>query len=142
MGAVVLLVAGVFLWLAATVTGVQSSDGITVTAEFGAIGSLNVGDDVRISGIKIGKVVETELNVETFGAKVTLSLDERISLPSDSVARIAASSLLGGSYMDIIPGLEEDYIGDGGSIYDTRDPLNLTDLLGKAIFSAGGDGAN
>jgi phospholipid/cholesterol/gamma-HCH transport system substrate-binding protein len=143
MGAVVLLVAGVFLWLAYAVTDIRSSDGAIVSAEFGAIGSLNVGDDVRLSGIKIGKVVETELNVETFGALVTMSLDERISLPTDSTARIAASSLLGGSFIDILPGFEETYITDGGLIYDTRDPVNLTDLLGKAVFSGGnGDGAN
>ena len=140
MGAVVLLVAGVFLWLAYSVTDIRASEGITVKAEFGAIGSLNVGDDVRISGIRVGKVLETELNTQTFGAMVTLSLDERISLPSDSAARIAASSLLGGSYVDIIPGFEEDYIAEGDMIYDTRDPVSLTDLLGKAVFAAGGDG--
>ena len=142
MGAVVLLVAGVFLWLAYSVTDIRSSDGITVKAEFGAIGSLNVGDDVRISGIRVGKVLTTELNPQTFGATVTLSLDDRISLPSDSAARIAASSLLGGSYVDIIPGFEEEYIAEGDLIYDTRDPVSLTDLLGKAVFSAGGDGDN
>ena len=140
MGAVVLLVAGVFLWLAYSVTDIRSSEGITVKAEFGAIGSLNVGDDVRISGIRVGKVLETELNTQTFGAMVTLSLDDRISLPSDSAARIAASSLLGGSYVDIIPGFEEEYIAEGDMIYDTRDPVSLTDLLGKAVFAAGGDG--
>ena len=140
MGAVVLLVAGVFLWLAYSVTDIRPSEGITVKAEFGAIGSLNVGDDVRISGIRVGKVLETELNTQTFGAMVTLSLDDRISLPSDSAARIAASSLLGGSYVDIIPGFEEDYIAEGDMIYDTRDPVSLTDLLGKAVFAAGGDG--
>ena len=143
MGAVVLLVACVFLWLAYAVTDIRSSDGITVSAEFGAIGSLNVGDDVRISGIKVGKVLDTKLNDQTFGAIVTISLDERISIPSDSAARIAASSLLGGSYVDIIPGFEDEMITEGDMIYDTRDPVNLTDLLGKAVFSGGGsDGAN
>ncbi len=139
MGAVVLLVAGVFLWLAYAVTDIRSSDGIVITAEFGAIGSLNVGDDVRISGIQVGKVMETELNPKTFGAMVTLTLDDRISLPSDSSARIAASSLLGGSYVDIIPGFEQEFIADGDMIYDTRDPVSLTDLLGKAVFAGGAD---
>ncbi len=143
MGAVVLLVAGVFLWLAYAVTDIRSSDGIAVTAEFGAIGSLNEGDDVRISGIQVGKVTGTELNPKTFGAVVTIALDARISLPADSSARIAASSLLGGSYVDIIPGFDEEFIADGDVIYDTRDPVSLTDLLGKAVFAGGaGDGGN
>ena len=137
MGAVVLIVAGVFLWMAYAVTNIQSSDGTMITAEFGGIGGLNVGDDVRISGIKIGKVTDTNLNPQTFGATVTLSIDPSISLPADSAARIAASSLLGGNHVEILPGFEEDMIPSGGMIYDTRDPVNLTDLLGKAVFSGG-----
>lgn len=137
MGAVVLIVAGVFLWMAYAVTDIQSSDGTVVSAEFGGIGGLNVGDDVRISGIKVGKVTATNLNAKTFGATVTLSIDPSISLPADSAARIASSSLLGGNHIDIIPGFEEDLIPSGGVIYDTRDPVNLTDLLGKAVFSGG-----
>jgi phospholipid/cholesterol/gamma-HCH transport system substrate-binding protein len=138
MGAVVLIVAGVFLWMAHAVTNIQSSDGLILKAEFGAIGGLNIGDDVRISGIKVGKVIDTSLNPETYGATVMLSVDERISLPVDSVARIAASSLLGGNHVDILPGFEEDFLQSGAVIYDTRDPVNLTDLLGKAVFSGGG----
>ena len=137
MGAVVLIVAGVFLWMAYAVTNIQSSDGTMISAEFGGIGGLNVGDDVRISGIKIGKVTETDLNPKTFGATVTLSIDPSISLPTDSAARIAASSLLGGNHVEILPGFEEDMITSGGMIYDTRDPVNLTDLLGKAVFYGG-----
>ena len=137
MGAVVLIVAGVFLWMAYAVTNIQSLDGTMISAEFGGIGGLNVGDDVRISGIKIGKVTETDLNPKTFGATVTLSIDPSISLPTDSAARIAASSLLGGNHVEILPGFEEDMITSGGMIYDTRDPVNLTDLLGKAVFSGG-----
>ena len=128
MGAVVLIIAGVFLWMAYAVTNIQSSDGTLVTAEFGGI-----------SGITVGKVLNTELNPKTFSATVTLSIDKRISLPSDSAARIAASSLLGGNHIDIIPGFEEDAISSGEMIYDTRDPVNLTDLLGKAVFSGGSD---
>jgi len=138
MGAVVLIVAGVFLWMAHAVTNIQSSDGLILKAEFGAIGGLNIGDDVRISGIKVGKVIDTSLNPETYGATVMLSVDERISLPVDSAARIAASSLLGGNHVDILPGFEEDFLRSGAVIYDTRDPVNLTDLLGKAVFSGGG----
>ena len=135
MGAVVLMVAGVFLWVAYSVTGVQSAGGTRLTAEFGRIGGLGIGDEVRISGIAVGKVVAAELNNETFAATVIMSVDPRISLPADSSARIAATSLLGGNHVEILPGFEEEMLNDGDRIYDTRDPVNLTDLLGKAVFS-------
>ena len=142
MGAVVLIIAGVFLWVTYSVTNIQSADGTKLSAEFGAIGSLNIGDDVRISGIKVGKVIAADLNPDTFTADVTMSIDERISLPSDSSARIAASSLLGGSFVDLLPGFEDETLEDGDKIYDTRDPVNLTDLLGKAVFAGGGSDAD
>ena len=140
MGAVVLFVAGVFLWMAYAVTNIQSSNGTMISAEFGSLGGLNVGDDVRISGIKVGKVTDTTLNAKTFGATVVLSIDPSISLPADSAARIAASSLLGGNHVEILPGFEDEMLDIGGMIYDTRDPVNLTDLLGKAVFSGGSGG--
>ena len=137
MGAVVLLVAAGFVWLGLSVAGVQSAGGNRIHAEFGGIGGLGVGDEVRISGIAIGKVVAADLDTEKFNARVTFAIDKRINLPSDSAARIVASSLLGGNHVEILPGFEEDILNDGDTIFDTRDPVNLTDLLGKAVFSGG-----
>ena len=140
MGAVVLLVAAGFVWLGLSVAGVQSSGGNRLHAEFGGIGGLGVGDEVRISGIAVGKVVATDLDTEKFNARVTLAIDERINLPSDSAARIVASSLLGGNHVEILPGFEDESLADGDTIFDTRDPVNLTDLLGRAVFSGGAGG--
>lgn len=139
MGAVVLLVAGGFLWIAYSVTGVQSSGGTELTAQFGKIGGLGIGDDVRISGISVGRVVAADLDEQTFAASITISVDPRINLPVDSSARIATTSLLGGNHVEILPGFEDDVLKNGDRIFDTRDPVNLTDLLGKAVFSGGGN---
>ena len=68
-----------------------------------------------------------------------LSIEDGILLPDDSSARITASSLLGGNYLEIMPGFSDDMLGVGDVIYDTRDPVSLTDLLGKVVFSQGGD---
>jgi phospholipid/cholesterol/gamma-HCH transport system substrate-binding protein len=61
-------------------------------------------------------------------------------VPADSSARITAASLLGGNYLELLPGAELDMLQPGDVIYDTRDPVSLTDLLGKAVFAAGSDG--
>ena len=75
----------------------------------------------------------------TYAARIVMSLDERIRIPADSSARITAASLLGGNYLELIPGADEDMMQPGEVIYDTRDPVSLTDLLGKAVFSAAND---
>ena len=139
MGAIVLLTALAFVSLAYEAANISGTDGYELEAEFGATGGLSVGDDVRISGIKVGRISRQELDPVTYAARIVMSLDERIRIPADSSARITAASLLGGNYLELIPGADEDMMQPGEVIYDTRDPVSLTDLLGKAVFSAAND---
>ena len=139
MGAIVLLTAVAFVSLAYEAANIRGTDGYELQAEFGATGGLSVGDDVRISGIKVGRISRQELDPVTYAARIVMSLDERIRIPADSSARITAASLLGGNYLELIPGADEDMMQPGEVIYDTRDPVSLTDLLGKAVFSAAND---
>ena len=139
MGAIVLLTAVTFVSLAYEAANIRGTDGYELEAEFGATGGLSVGDDVRISGIKVGRISRQELDPVTYAARIVMSLDERIRIPADSSARITAASLLGGNYLELIPGADEDMMQPGEVIYDTRDPVSLTDLLGKAVFSAAND---
>ncbi|MEC7439424.1 MAG: outer membrane lipid asymmetry maintenance protein MlaD [Pseudomonadota bacterium] len=139
MGAIVLLTAVAFVSLAYEAANIRGTDGYELEAEFGATGGLSVGDDVRISGIKVGRISRQELDPVTYAARIVMSVDERIRIPADSSARITAASLLGGNYLELIPGADEDMMQPGEVIYDTRDPVSLTDLLGKAVFSAAND---
>ena len=139
MGAIVLLTAVAFVSLAYEAANIRGTDGYELEAEFGATGGLSVGDDVRISGIKVGRISRQELDPVTYAARIVMSLNERIRIPADSSARITAASLLGGNYLELIPGADEDMMQPGEVIYDTRDPVSLTDLLGKAVFSAAND---
>ena len=139
MGAIVLLTAVAFVSLAYEAANIRGTDGYELEAEFGATGGLSVGDDVRISGIKVGRISRQELDPVTYAARIVMSLDERIRIPADSSARITAASLLGGNYLELIPGADEDMMQPGEVIYDTRDPVSLTDLLGKAVFSSAND---
>ena len=139
MGAIVLLTAVAFVSLAYEAANIRGTDGYELEAEFGATGGLSVGDDVRISGIKVGRISRQELDPVTYAARIVMSLDERIRIPADSSARITVASLLGGNYLELIPGADEDMMKPGEVIYDTRDPVSLTDLLGKAVFSAAND---
>ena len=135
MGAIVLLAAVGFVALAYEAADVKGDGGYEIAAEFGSTGGLSVGDDVRISGIKVGQITAQQLDSITYAAKVSMAIDPTIKIPSDSSARITAASLLGGNYLELMPGAATDTLGAGGVIYDTRDPISLSDLLGKAVFS-------
>ena len=80
-----------------------------------------------------GKLID--LNLEDYNAKVDVKLNENIKIPDDSSARITSSSLLGGNFIDIIPGGSDTYIKPNDTIYDTSDPVSFTDMLGKVIYS-------
>ena len=75
IGAVVLVVAAVFLVFAFSSANVGTVQGYEITAAFDRIDGLGLGADVRMSGIKIGTVIDQRLDPETFLAVVHMSID-------------------------------------------------------------------
>ena len=135
VGSIVLVFAFVFVIFSLSNTGFQQK-GKFINAEFGNVAGLKVGDEVLIAGIKVGEVSSNTLDSKTYLAVVKLNLQSNIFIPDDSVAKISSASLLGGQYVEIIPGASDQMLKDDETIYDTRDPVSLTDLLGQAVFSA------
>lgn len=138
MGAVVLLVAGVFVFFAYDMAQVKAVEGYEVTALFYKIGGLNEGSDVRISGIKVGTVIDHNLDSESYDARVRMTITREVKLPVDTVASIASEGLLGGKYVRLEPGTDKSYIKDGGTITKTKDFRSLEDQVGEIIFLATG----
>ena len=134
LGAVDLLMAIGFLTL-----GMQSinkqKDGYNISLIFGSTAGLKNGDDVKISGINVGKITKLRLNPEDYNAKVDIIINNDIKIPDDSSAKITSSSLLGGNFLDIVPGSSEQNLRPSDIVYDTTDPVSFTDMLGKVIFS-------
>jgi phospholipid/cholesterol/gamma-HCH transport system substrate-binding protein len=138
MGAVVLLVAGLFLWLAYTTARVDTPAGYDITATFGRSGGIAAGSDVRISGIKVGTVSVRRLDTKTYEAVVTMTIANDVMLPEDTVASIASEGPLGGRYVRLEPGSSSTPIVPGGRIQETRGFRSLEDQVGEIIFLATG----
>jgi phospholipid/cholesterol/gamma-HCH transport system substrate-binding protein len=138
MGAVVLVVAAVFLFFAYTTTQVHALGGYQLTARFTRIDGLRDGADVRISGIKVGNVVAQSLDPKTFEAVIRLSLRPDIKLPVDSIAKISSNGLLGDKYLGIEVGVDDDAIKHDGVIAHTVPPVDLESLIGSYIFGQAG----
>lgn len=136
MGAVVLVVAGLFLIFAYSTTNVRTVRGYDLVAKFERVDGLPVGGDVRLSGIKIGSVIEQKLEPETYLAVVRMTIDSSVKLPVDTVAQVSSEGLLGGNFIALVPGAEEKTIPPGGEIRYTQAPVNLVQLLGRFIFNA------
>jgi phospholipid/cholesterol/gamma-HCH transport system substrate-binding protein len=91
-----------------------------------------------LAGIKVGTVMEQTLDAEEYLAVLKISMSMDVKLPDDSTIKIASDGLLGGKYLSIDPGGSEDYLEAGDEIRFTQGAIDLTDLIGKAIYSTGG----
>jgi phospholipid/cholesterol/gamma-HCH transport system substrate-binding protein len=135
MGAVVLVVAAVFLFFAYTTSQVRAvGGGYPVSASFTRVEGLRDGGDVRISGIRVGSILSQTLDAQSYAAIVKMEIDSTVKLPTDSVATIASSGLLGDKYLSIVPGVEEEFIKPGGKIVHTTPPISLESLIGQFIY--------
>lgn len=139
MGAVVLLVAISFIVFAFRSSGLSASGGYEVQAQFDDASGLAIGTDVRMAGVKIGTVSGQKLDPANFQASVTMQIDEAIKLPIDSSARIIPDGLLGGNFVALEPGAEDDNIQPGGRLEFTQGAINVVDLIARFMFSAPDD---
>lgn len=134
-GAIVLLVAGFFFYYAYTSSGVKPHSGYQVSAKFDRIDGLLEGNDIKLSGVKIGSVGSITIDPKTYLAIVEMILDGTILLPTDTTAQIVSESLMGGKYIALVPGGSEANLQPGDTIVHTQSAISFEGLLGKYLFS-------
>ena len=100
---------------------------------------MNVGTDVRLAGVKIGTVSDIALNPETYRAETDLTLRSTVEIPDDSAVIIASEGLLGGNFVEIMPGGSPFYYSAGDQIEDTQSAVSLTTLLLKFVAGGGSE---
>lgn len=137
-GAAVLAAAAGFLLYGAGLTGSGSgADGnYELTASFRSAEGVGVGTDVRLAGVKIGSVTEMDLNPQTFRADTTFQIRESIVLPEDTAVIVSSEGLLGGSFIELLPGGSPFNLDPGSEIEDTQSSVSLLHLLIKFVGGA------
>lgn len=140
IGAAVLAAAGGFLFFASGIVGVGgSSDTLSLKAQFRSVEGISVGTDVRLAGVKIGSVSEINLSPETYLATTLIDVNRGVAIPDDSAISIESEGLLGGSFVEIIPGGSEFMLEQGGEIEDTQSSVSLLTLLMKFVSGSGSE---
>jgi phospholipid/cholesterol/gamma-HCH transport system substrate-binding protein len=136
-GAAVLAAAIAFLIYAGQSTGFSSSpDSYALKASFRSVEGVTVGTDVRMAGVKVGTVTSLTLNPKTFFADATLSVAKDVMLPDDSAALVSSEGLLGGNFIELVPGGSPDDYAAGAEIEDTQGAVSVISLMMK--FAGGG----
>lgn len=136
-GLIVLIVAASFIIHVINSQGQKSfnKNNLLIRAKFSNIDGIEIGSDIKLSGVKIGTVSEKSIDPNNYKAILSLSISNDIALPKDSSANVVSSGILGGKYIEIRPGSDDKYLGDGDSIIYTQSSVSLEDLIGKIAFS-------
>ncbi|TCP63145.1 phospholipid/cholesterol/gamma-HCH transport system substrate-binding protein [Rhodovulum bhavnagarense] len=140
-GAVLALALGFFVYAANIADlGGGKSGHYELTASFRSVEGVSVGTDVRLAGVKVGTVTALDLNSETFRADTRFTVKEGIELPDDSTVLVSSEGLLGGTFIEIMPGGSPFNLAAGDEMLDTQGAVSLINLLMK-FFTASGDDA-
>lgn len=139
VGAAVLAVAFGFLMYTAQTTGMTTGQSeYQLSASFRSADGVAVGTDVRLAGVKVGRVAQLHLDPESYRAKTVFTVRQGIEVPDDSAVAISSEGLLGGNYVEILPGASPFFFSAGDEIEFTQGSVSLVALLMKFVAGNGG----
>ena len=131
-------------------TGWQSNDGcnerpiwqkvirvIKDKAKFLKVGGIMIGNDVKLSGVKVGVVSDVRLDEDYF-AEVVFKVYSEVKVPEEVAIEVASDGILGNKYLSLSP-LNRDsktYLKENNEIRNVKDFESIEDQVSKIIFLA------
>ena len=105
-----------------------------INSSFFDIGNVNIGNDVKIKGVKVGEVSGISLDQENYMAIITSSIDESIKIPSNSTFKISNNGFIGSPYIEIKLGESEVLLQNNDYTTDNIDAVSLEEIINNFIF--------
>jgi phospholipid/cholesterol/gamma-HCH transport system substrate-binding protein len=103
-----------------------------ISAVFKDIGGLQIGNNVRFSGIDVGVIEDIQQTTDTT-VKVDMVIDEntRKFIKKNATATISSDGLMGNKIMLIIPGAPSNKELVNNDILQTAQPVSIDEILVK-----------
>ncbi|WP_306112318.1 MULTISPECIES: outer membrane lipid asymmetry maintenance protein MlaD [Roseovarius] len=134
VGGAVLAIAAGFVIYAGQVSGFSgAAPEYELRASFRSADGIDVGTDVRLAGVKVGRVTDMQLDPDTYRARAVFTVRDDIEVPDDSALAISSEGLLGGNFVEIMPGGSPFYFTAGDEIEFTQGSVSLIALLTKFV---------
>jgi phospholipid/cholesterol/gamma-HCH transport system substrate-binding protein len=105
-----------------------------VEARFANAGGLGSGSTVQLAGVQVGRVENIRMDPTDYSAIATLRIVDEVRLPTDTMASIKTTGLIGDKYVALAPGADEEALGAGSRIIMTESAVDLESLIGKMAF--------
>ncbi|MEN3939694.1 outer membrane lipid asymmetry maintenance protein MlaD [Prosthecobacter sp. SYSU 5D2] len=111
-------------------------DTYMLEARFTSVSGLNTGSSVVVAGVPVGKVESIRVEPEEYTAIVSFRVMSGLRLPTDSMASIKTTGLIGDKFVALSPGADETYLAAGERITMTESAVDLESLIGKMAFGS------
>ena len=130
------LVALAYLTLKLGTGAMVGGDSYVVEARFTNTGGLNEGASVLMAGVTVGRVEGIRLDPSDYSAIVEMRIRSSVKLPTDTMASIRTSELIGDKCIALAPGAEEDFLQPSARITLTESAVELESLISKMAFGS------
>jgi phospholipid/cholesterol/gamma-HCH transport system substrate-binding protein len=111
-------------------------DTYLLEARFTNAGGLHIGSSVLVAGVTVGRVDAVRVDPADYSAIATLRILSDLKLPTDSMASIKTTGLIGDKYVFLSPGADETFLAPGTRITMTESSIDLESLIGKMAFGS------
>ena len=112
----------------------NNTETFQINSSFFNIGNMNIGNDVKINGVKVGEVLNIKLDQETYMAIITSSVYKSIQIPDDSVFKISNNGFIGSSYIEIQLWNSDELLKNNDYSVNNIDALSLEEVINNFIF--------
>ncbi len=143
VGLFVLIGAGAIVFLAlkaGNLLTLSFAPTYSVIARFDNIGGLKPQAAVKSAGVVIGRVKAITFDAKTFQAQVEMALNNDVTFPKDTSAKILTAGLLGEQYIGLEAGYEASNLVQGDTIKQTQSAVVLENLITQFLYSKAADG--
>ena len=114
----------------------SEADTYSVYASFENVGGLVVRSKVSIAGVEVGQVAAISYDKDNYDARVRMEIHSGVdNISIDSTAAILTEGLIGGKYIGISIGAEEEYLQEGDEFTDTQSAIVLEELIGQFLLN-------
>jgi phospholipid/cholesterol/gamma-HCH transport system substrate-binding protein len=135
VGFAVIIVAVVFsLFFYKNHSKKADKDFYTLHAAFANVEGINVYSKVKIGGLEVGEV-ESLIIDNNYRVLLKLKIRKDVQIPVDSNIKISTSGMIGGKYLKLEIGGDDEILGDGGYFQFTESTMDLEEMLMKFMLN-------
>ncbi len=135
LGIFVVAITIALLWIFFKTNDQKTTDEyIKVTAFFQTVAGVTKGTDVKLGGVKVGKILNVYLDEDTLNPVLSIGLDKSYNIPADCSFAVKSEGIMGGKFVSVEIGTSDQKITEGQIFYNNQSSLDLESIVSQVVF--------